>query len=187
MIKNKKDLAGLTLIEALIWFAIFAAVVAGVFALYSQSRNSSNASTVNKELSTIFAQTEQLFASEDTVQLTSGGNRLALNLGIYPSSLKTTTSGDTVQNVFGGKVSISGESPSGFSVTYTNIPKGEVCANIVKAQKAVGWDSVGDDDVTYNEKYKISNVSGYCGSNGSGSIDLKFVRANANANGGDAG
>ncbi|QPH44284.1 hypothetical protein IYR97_01110 [Pseudomonas fulva] len=178
MIKNKKSLAGLTLIEALIWFAILAAVVAGVFALYSQSRNSSNASTVNKELSTIFAQTEQLFASEDTAQLTDGGNRLALNLGIYPSSLKTTSSGNTVQNVFGGEVTISGDSPSGFSVTYTNIPKGEVCANIVKAQKAVGWDSVGD--VKYNEDYKISDVSGYCGSNGSGVISLAFTRENAN-------
>lgn len=169
---------GLTLIEALIWFAIFAAVVAGVFALYSQSRNSSNASTVNKELSTIFAQTEQLFASEDTEQLTDGGNRLALNLGIYPSSLKSTSTGDVVQNVFGGEVSIAGDSPSGFSITYKNIPKGEVCANIVKSQKAVGWDSVGD--VKYNEKYKISDVSTYCGANGSGTINLEFVRENAN-------
>lgn len=159
MIQNKKNLAGLTLIEALIWFAIFAAVVAGVFALYSQSRNSSNASTVNKELSTIFAQTEQLFASEDTAQLTSGGNTLAMNLGIYPSSLKTTKGSTDVQNVFGGKVTISGQTPSGFTVTYTNIPRGEVCANIVKAQKAVGWDSVIDGNVKYNEDYKISDVS----------------------------
>ena len=176
-IKTRNNV-GLTLIEALIWFAIFAAVVAGVFALYSQSRNSSNASTVNKELSTIFAQTEQLFASEDTAQLTSGGNKLAMNLGIYPSSLKTTKGGDTVQNVFGGKVTISGETPSGFTVTYENIPKGEVCANIVKSQKAEEWDSVGT--VKYNDGYKISDVSTYCGSNGSGVISLAFVRKNAN-------
>ncbi|HFS0794268.1 type 4 pilus major pilin [Pseudomonas sp. WS 5027] len=176
-IKTRNNI-GLTLIEALIWFAIFAAVVAGVFALYSQSRNSSNASTVNKELSTIFSQTEQLFASEDTAQLTTGGNRLAMNLGIYPSSLKTTKGGIKVQNVFGGEVTIDGQTPSGFSIQYTNIPKGEVCANIVKSQKAVGWDSVGT--VKYNEDYKISNVSTYCGSNGSGVITLKFARENAN-------
>lgn len=176
-IKTRSQI-GLTLIEALIWFAIFAAVVAGVFALYSQSRNSSNASTVNKELSTIFSQTEQLFASEDTAQLTSGGNRLAMNLGIYPSSLKTTKGGIKVQNVFGGEVTIEGQSPSGFSIQYTNIPKGEVCANIVKSQKAVGWDSVGT--VKYNDGYKISDVSTYCGTNGSGVITLKFSRDNAN-------
>ncbi|MQT35301.1 type 4 pilus major pilin [Pseudomonas helleri] len=178
MIKHKKSIMGLTLIEALIWFAIFAAVVAGVFALYSQSRNSSNASTVNKELSTIFSQTEQLFASEDTAQLTS--NTLALNLGIFPSSLKTAKGSTNVQNVFGGNVTISGQTPSGFTVTYTNIPRGEVCANIVKAQKAVGWDSVIAGKVKYNEDYKISNVSTNCGSNGSGVISLDFVRQNAN-------
>lgn len=175
---KKRNNVGLTLIEALIWFAIFAAVVAGVFALYSQSRNSSNASTVNKELSTIFSQTEQLFASEDTAQLTTGGNRLAMNLGIYPSSLKTTKGGDKVQNVFGGEVKIDGQTPSGFSIEYKNIPKGEVCANIVKSQKAVGWDSVGT--VKYNDGYKISDVSTFCGSNGSGVITLKFARNNAN-------
>ncbi len=170
-----RDNNGLTLIEALIWFAIFAAVVAGVFALYSQSRNASNASTVNKELSTIFSQTEQLFASEDTSEL---DNKLALNLGVFPSSLKITKGSSNVQNVFGGDVTIKGEGPSGFSITYTNIPKGEVCANIVKAQKAVGWESAGD--VTYDEDYKISQVSSYCESNGSGTISLEFVRQNPN-------
>lgn len=174
MIKNKKNIAGLTLIEALIWFAIFAAVVAGVFALYSQSRNSSNASTVNKELSTIFSQSEQLFASDDTSEL---DNELALKLGVFPSSLKVATGG-AVQNVFGGDVKITGSGPSGFSIEYTAIPKGEVCANIVKAQKAVGWDSVGD--VKYDEEYKISKVGTYCGSNGSGMMKLEFIRANAN-------
>ena len=76
---------GLTLIEALIWFAIFGAVVAGVFTLYSSSRNASNASIVNKELSTIFSQTEQLYAYEHTQGLT---NAVALQLGIVPQSLK---------------------------------------------------------------------------------------------------
>ncbi|MGE1527077.1 hypothetical protein ACUDA6_13695 [Pseudomonas ceruminis] len=176
-----RNSGGLTLIEALIWFAIFAAGVAGVagvFALYSQSRNSSNASTVNKELSTIFSQTEQLFASEDTAQLTTGGNRLAMNLGIYPSGLKTTKGGIKVQNVFVGEVTFEVQSPSGFSIQYTNIPKGEVCANIVKSQKTVGWDSVGT--VKNNDGYKISDVSTYCGTNGSGVIALKFSRDNAN-------
>ncbi len=176
-----KNQQGLTLIEALIWFAILAAVIAGVFALYSQTRNSNNAATVNKELSTIFAQTEQLFATEDTEQLADGGNKLALRLGIYPSSLKTTATGNTVQNVFGGSVSITGFSPSGFSITYTNIPKGEVCNNIIKSQKAVGWDSVGgDDEVTYNAGYNITQVADYCGDNGDGVISLTFNRANAN-------
>lgn len=47
---NLQNIRALTLIEALIWFAIFAAVVAGVFSLYSNSRDANNASTTNKEL-----------------------------------------------------------------------------------------------------------------------------------------
>lgn len=164
---------GLTLIEALIWFAIFAAVVAGVFALYSSSRNASNASTVNKELSTIFSQTEQLFASEDTADL---DNTIALQLGIFPNSLKVN--GTTVNNVFGGTVVIEGVTPSGFTVTYTNIPSGEVCSNIVRAQKAVGWDT--GLAVPYGSAYKIKDVATACGNNGGAAKTLEFVRLNAN-------
>ena len=167
---------GLTLIEALIWFAIFAAVVAGVFALYSSSRNASNASTVNKELSTIFSQTEQLFASDDTSALAN--NKIALQLGIFPNSLKVGTDGETISNVFGGKVTLIGTSPSGFTVTYTNVPTGEVCSNIVRAQKAVGWDS--GLAVPYGSKYTIDKIATACGDNGGKAKTLTFVRLNAN-------
>lgn len=164
---------GLTLIEALIWFAIFAAVVAGIFALYSSTRNANNASTVNKELSTIFSQTEQLFASEDTAALT---NAIGLQLGVFPKSVKV--SGSTISNVFGGTITLTGQTPSGFTVVYTNVPTGEVCSNIIRAQKAVGWDTA--NGVTYNEDYTISAVAAECGDNGGAAKTLTFVRANAN-------
>lgn len=169
---------GLTLIEALIWFAIFAAVVAGVFALYSNSRNASNASTVNKELSTIFSQTEQLYATESTDGL---GNADALKLGVFPKSVKVN--GSTINNVFGGTIVITGTAPSGFDVVYTNVPSGEVCSAIVRSQKAVGWDSVTTTtgDVTYDATYKISDVATACGSNGGSSTTLTFTRANSQA------
>ena len=169
---------GLTLIEALIWFAIFAAVVAGVFSLYASSRNASNASTVNKELATIFSQTEQLFASDDTAGL---NNTIGLQLGIFPKSLKVVTAGTTtttISNVFGGTVTILGETPSKFTVTYTNIPSGEVCSNIVRAQKAVGWDS--GLAVSYGSTYAIKDVAAACGDNGKTAKTLAFVRLNAN-------
>lgn len=176
----KSNNQGLTLIEALIWFAIFAAVVAGVFALYSSSRNASNASTVNKELSTIFSQTEQLFASDDTASLT---NLIALQLGIFPASLKLTTPATGIMsNVFGGTVTITGTTPSAFTVVYTSIPSGEVCSSIIRSQKAVGWDtaSVGAKVVPYNSTYKIATVAGACGSNGGKVLTLTFKRLNAN-------
>ncbi|HFL7940788.1 TPA: type 4 pilus major pilin [Pseudomonas putida] len=177
MIKNKKSLLGLTLIEALIWFAIFASVVAGVFALYSQSRNSSNASTVNKELSTIFSQTEQLYASDDTASLT---NTVALQLGIFPGSVKVK--GAVVNNVFGGTITITGTTPSGFGVIYTNIPTGDVCSSIVRSQKSVGWDTatVGGTAVSYNSSYSIASVAAACKNAGGAAMSVTFTRLNAN-------
>lgn len=170
---------GLTLIEALIWFAIFAAVVAGVFSLYSNSRDSNNASTVNKELSTIFSQTENLYATESTAGLT---NTVGMQLGVFPSSIKsTTTTGaggtTTLNNVFGGTITLAGVAPSGFTTVYTKVPKGSVCSSIVRSQKAVGWDSA--NTINYNSSYTIAAVGTLCGVSGSGTIDLTFTRANA--------
>ena len=177
MIIQENKIKGLTLIEALIWFAIFAAVVAGVFSLYSNSRDSSNASTVNKELSTVFSQTEQLFATEDTASL---NNTVALQLGIFPSSMKIK--GSTISNVFGGTATITGTTPSGFNIVYTNVPTGDVCSNIVRSQKAVGWDTatVGKTTVPYNSTYSIATVAGACGNAGSAALSLTFTRLNAN-------
>lgn len=169
---------GLTLIEALIWFAIFAAVVAGIFALYSNSRDANNASTINKELSTIFSQTEQLYATDDTATLT---NTVALQLGVFPGSVKVK--GTVVNNVFGGTITIKGDTPSGFNVAYTNIPTGDVCSNIIRAQKAVGWDTatVGSKTpVTYNSTYSIDKVGAACGNAGSAAVTITFARLNAN-------
>ena len=162
---------GLTLIEALIWFAIFGAVVTGVFTLYSSSRNANNASTANKELSTIFSQTEQLYAHDDTITLT---NKVAIQLGIFPKSLKVD--GENIYNVFGGTVEISGQSPSGFTVLYNNVPSGQVCSTMLKAQREVGWD-VGRT-VSYNNKYVIGKVATTCNNNQGRALSIKFVRAN---------
>ncbi|NMY11307.1 MULTISPECIES: type 4 pilus major pilin [Pseudomonas] len=176
-LKHSSKNNGLTLIEALIWFAIFAAVVAGIFALYSNARNASNSSTVNKELSTIFSQTEQLFASEDTKDLDKA---LALKMGVFPKSVKVSSSG-VISNVFGGTIEITGQTPSGFTVTYTGVPSGEVCSNIVRAQKAVGWDTVeGKALATYDSTYSISQVGSVCGDNGGEVTDLVFIRLGSN-------
>ncbi|MBP5970811.1 type 4 pilus major pilin [Pseudomonas iridis] len=105
--------------------------------------------------------------------------RPSLKLGIYPKSVKVSSDGSSISNVFGGTIDITGESPSSFTVTYTHVPNGEVCANIIRAQKAVGWDSV--NTVTYDKDYTITDVVALCGSNGTGTIDLAFVRANTNS------
>lgn len=144
----------------MIWLAIFGAVVAGVFTLYSNSRNANNASTM-------FAQTEQLFANDDTSTLT---NKVAIQLGIFPKSLKVD--GENIYNVFGGTVEITGQAPIGFTVVYTNVPSGQVCSTILKSQRAVGR------TVSYNNEYVIEQVATTCNNQGR-ALSIKFVRSNA--------
>jgi type II secretory pathway pseudopilin PulG len=180
----KKGVHGLTLIEALIWFAIFASVTAGVFALYSSTRNANNVATVNKELSTMFAKTENLFASDTTKGL---DNAIGLKLGIFPKTAKVSSSG-VINNVFGGTITLQGIAPSTFMVTYTNIPSGEVCSNIIKAQKSVGWvdAQVNDTPITLMDHdrnnggawaYSAAYVGEACGSNGKESVTIIFSRS----------
>lgn len=174
-IKNNNN-KGLTLIEALIWFAIFAAVIAGVFSLYSNSRNSNNVSTVNKELSTIFTKVEPVYSSEPSSELT---NLIGLQLGVFPSSVKVTDSTKgTISNVFGGTITLASNGASGYAVTYTKVPKGDVCANIVRSQKNVGWHQVNLFAVKYSQEYSLTKVTALCGANGSGTVDLRFARDN---------
>jgi type II secretory pathway pseudopilin PulG len=172
---HNKTKSGLTLIEALIWFAIFAAVVAGVFALYSKTRNDSNATKVSQEIATIFSKTDSAYSSDSTDGL---DNITALNLGLFPKTVKVTdASKGTVSNIFGGTITIKGTAPSEFSVTYTNIPRGDVCYKIINSQRNVGWynfNSVG----FFNASYVATNIASYCQVSGSNStIDLTFTRS----------
>lgn len=171
---NSKN-QGLTLVEALIWFALLAAVIAGIFGVYQSNRNSNNSTTVNKELSTIFTQTESLFATETTDGL---ANTAAVQLGVFPKTLKIAADGSTINNIFGGTVVLTGQKPSGFTVVYTNVPSGTVCSNIVRSQKAVGWDTANTIVYTDQTKSTLQQIGTLCGIDGAGVKTLTFTRAN---------
>ena len=171
-IKNNRNRRGLTLIEALIWFAIFAAVVAGVFTLYSNSRDKNNAETVNKELATIFANMDGKYGNENTKGLNTD---LAMQLGIFPQTLKQYQG---LRNIFGGTVSIIGMEPRSYIVLYTKIPSGSVCSNIVRSQRKVGWYYVQSitEVLNYDNNFKISDIPRVCGNNGDEPQVLTFYR-----------
>jgi len=77
------------LIEALIWFALFAAVVVGVFTLYASSREASMVANANKEISTVFAKGNSLYASTSNSSLALADvTPLMMQLGVMPSTLK---------------------------------------------------------------------------------------------------
>lgn len=175
---NSKN-QGLTLVEALIWFALLAAVIAGIFGVYQSNRNSNNSTTVNKELSTIFTQTESLFSTETTDGLT---NVNAVQLGVFPKTVKIVGTGTTINNIFGGTIDLTGIAPSGFQIVYTNVPAGSVCSNIIRSQKAVGWDSVdvSGKPIVYTTQATstLSLIGEACGVDGTPPKILTLVRAN---------
>lgn len=184
MILNKKHKA-LTLIEALIWFAIFAAVVAGVFALYGSSRDANSLSRVNKEMASMFTKANSLYAANgsDSVNGTDGTsgatvNEVMMQMGVIPASLKII--GGTAYNEFGGTVKFANRT-NGFVIIYTKIPSGKMCANIIKAQKAIGWNFIvigAINRVTFDDNYDYNQIVTYCKGEGgvaAGTIDLQFA------------
>jgi hypothetical protein len=171
---NKKRTSGLTLIEGLIWFAIFAAVVAGTFQLYSKSRESVMIGNVNQEISTMFSKIDKLYEYESTASLNA---KLAYDLGAVPKSVKAVSNQTVYKNQFGGDINIVGIAPAGFLITYTKIPYGKICAGIIAGQRQVGWNYVLDNQgnrVNYDENYTISKVAAACKTEGSGSVEFSF-------------
>jgi type II secretory pathway pseudopilin PulG len=173
---NKIKTKGLTLIEALIWFAIFAAVVAGVFALYSKTRNSNMALRANQEISSMYAKLESIYATENSSTLNA---TIAYQLGVIPPTIKAVSNQTIFKNQFGGNVNITGLPPSGFMVTYTNVPYGDVCSTILSGQRKVGWNYMLDtagNRIDFDENYNIAKVSTVCKNNGDGSVEFSLYR-----------
>lgn len=180
MIKNNR---GLTLIESLIWFAIFASVVAGIFAIYKNTNDSNDISRTNNELAQIFVKTNDLYSSGDGFDAdevyVSGKNinDIVLNFGIIPKTLKVN--GKIINNNFGGVVNFVNRT-TGFVIQYSKVPNGSSCMNIVGGQSKVGWEFVVIDGtrIYYNNSYKITDASTACKQNGSGSLLLQFASCN---------
>lgn len=166
-----KKNAGVTLIEALIWFAIFATIVAAVFVFYSKSQTKNNSFLVNKQLSTIYREANNVFDNEPSNIL---NNLTAMQYGLVPKDMQIAdASTGKFLNVFGGNVTIAGLNTTGFTVTYTKIPVGDACVNIVDNQKRLGWNNV-NSTIYYNDTYNMNSVASLCANGSNKTIDLTF-------------
>lgn len=175
--KNQQNYrtSGLTLIESLIWLAILASIIVGVFSIYNKTRDNKNISIVSQELSTIFSKTDSIYSTNNTDGL---NNLTALNLGLFPKTVKIIDSSTgKLANIFGGEITITGNPPNEFSVTYTKIPRGEICYKIIDSQKKVGWYSLNSVGF-FNQSYIAHNIAGYCKeTTGNNIIDLTFTKS----------
>jgi type II secretory pathway pseudopilin PulG len=139
---------GLTLIEALIWFAVFSAILFSVMIIYKNSQAKANITLETKNIQFIFsglqdAQKEGL--SNDL------NNETAANLGIIPRNIKKSSDGKFI-NSWGGDVVIEYVEGEGYRLTYKNVPE-EDCVSLINQQKNVGWgkiESSTDDCVKFS-------------------------------------
>jgi len=168
LIKRKDK--GLTLIEALIWFALFAAVIYSAFVMYNHYKNEQKIYTVSKELETIYKKTEAMFAltTNDVLNTLPVTKQDFLDFGIYPTTLKVRTVANTTSAF--GPININYNGADGMQVNYTKIPKGEICSKIILSQKLIGWYKV--NSLNYNSSLTPSSISSLC--SGNGNVNLTF-------------
>lgn len=169
LIKRKSK--GLTLIEALIWFALFAAVIYSAFVMYNHYKTEQNIYNVGQELEHIFKYSE-VFLSQNSQQsiVKQGLNDSDLILaGVYPK-LKGQTDSKIGTSIY-GNVAISYVGNNQGMKVYYYVPRGEICNKIILSQKLVGWQKV--NTLNFDQTFAPTQVTNFC--KGTGLIELIFV------------
>lgn len=175
MLKNKinmnKKEKGLTLIESLVVVGILLGIVAIALTLYGTVRDRLSVKNTSEDVSFMYAQITDLFSDEGTEDLDTD---LAIQSGIVPSKMKVV--GSTVYNSWDGKVTIDGTGTNAFEVSIEKVPSGDVCINLIRNQRKVGWDkySVGSTEQEYSTM-KTLDLSEHCKSNLK-NVNISFIR-----------
>lgn len=172
ILMNKKE-KGLTLIESLVVVGILLGIVAIALTLYGTVMNRLNVKNESENISFMFAQVTDLFSEEGTDDL---NNELALQAGIIPKKMRVVNG--TVYNAWDGKLTIEqGNGANSFEIKTEKVPSGDVCVNLVRNQRKVGWDSyeVGTQGEAYSEM-KTTSVSKNCNS-ANDRVTVTFIKS----------
>lgn len=167
---NKKE-KGLTLIESLVVVGILLGIVAIALTLYGTVRDRLNVKNTSEDISFMYAQITDLFSDEGTNDLDT---ELAIQSGIVPTKMKVI--GTNVYNSWDGKVDITGNGTNAFSISLEKVPSGDVCINLVRNQRKVGWEAyeVGSDGDDFSD-LKTASLSEHCKSN-STTVTVTFLK-----------
>lgn len=175
MLKNRINVSkkekGLTLIESLVVVGILLGIVAIALTLYGTVRDRLNVKNTSEDISFMYAQITDLFSDEGTSDLK---NDLAIAAGIVPNKSKVI--GTTVYNSWDGKVTIKGEGENGFEISLEKVPEGNVCIDLVRNQRKVGWDryEVGSNGTLYSAM-KTVDLAKHCKGN-SDYVTVTFIK-----------
>ena len=136
--------AGLTLIEAVAFLAIFGMVIMGALSLFGSASSSERSTSFVSQITAIRAATQQMWNGQGTYGTGTAGNiNNTLNTAKrIPTSLKvdTTTNPVTITNQDNGTITITGNGSS-FTVTSTNHPA-DVCTAAVSTLSGQSWSAI---------------------------------------------
>ncbi|MCY3983011.1 MAG: type 4 pilus major pilin [Roseovarius sp.] len=129
MLRKKKTLRGLTLMEALLFLGLAAIVIVGAFALYNNASSTSRLNQAKSQLQTYISGIKSLYSTRNN--FTSVTTSLVVNSGIAPAE---AVDGAALINPWGGLTTISANSaqPRQFRVTFEDIPR-DACTAMLSA------------------------------------------------------
>ena len=129
MLRKRKTLRGLTLMEALLFLGLAAILIVGAFALYSNASSTSRLNQAKSQLQTYISGVKSLYSTRN--DFTSVTTSLVVNSGIAPAE---AVHGVTLVNPWGGLTTVSANSarPREFRVTFEDMPR-DACTAMLSA------------------------------------------------------
>lgn len=141
LLKGKKS--GITLIEALIVIALGIGLIAAGLVLFSSGQNTNKVKDESSNLGQIYTKLNSIYQS-DAVPTSVTLQEDAVKAGVFGKTLRVNPTTFVVNNSWEGTVVLAQESTGlGFSVTYTNVPEGQPCVDLVNATRKSGFKRVG--------------------------------------------
>lgn len=134
----KKAKKGFTLVEILLVVGFIAIATIGIYVVYQKVNEGGQTNTEARNIDTIRAGVKNLWGvNRDYSTLTNAG---VIAARIPPNSMTNNGTATSMQNSFGGAVTIdpvarNGGNNNAFTITYNNVPAG-VCTKLVPTSGA---------------------------------------------------
>jgi len=130
MQRNRRNQAGLTLVEVLLVLAIAAVAIVGGTILFSTASTNQRITQTVGHVSTLASGIRRMYSTQ--AQYTGVDEAFALQNDIVPTDMAVGTT--AIRNAFGGQVGIqaSGTNDLNFAITFENVPNG-ACVELVQA------------------------------------------------------
>lgn len=145
----KGNKSGLTLIESLAVIGLAALVIAGALILFGNAQDARRVTAETTNISNVLKRMEEVFG-EDPLDTPITMEEMII-AGVFNASMKQTDS--TVTNSWSGAVTVTPTGISTYDLTYENVPTGEVCIDLIRGTRKIGFDRISstgglDEDVT---------------------------------------